>query len=374
MKPSLLIIFTLLFLAVLGIYVVVDNTAVVTQEAKVEEHQEAVSLLNLDEGDFLTRIQIRSAQNQQVFALAKKEDRWMIVDPIEYPADPMLAGGIETALTVAEKVRSLKRDKTWTEYGLDKPGLEVAIRTQKKPQDRILYFGGMSPTSNLVYARWSDSQNEFFLLSVEMKAALSQSLYSLRSKKIFDLAGRSIAKIRIQTPNGDFEISRHQDKWFWMEPIPILGEFVDVEDFKNLWSNIDQLYVKEFYDDPFVDISKFGIREGCPSIAVFEEGKEDTAAHVLQVGSEIKTQDSFYAKRKDLDSPYLVSATNLAAVFSGIQKMANKLKPKEKNPLGLDIRDDLAPEIPEPGKDSLTKNEGASAVQLVSSPSAEVKK
>ncbi len=323
------LLITALFVLALGIFTRLYLADSEQQTHQIVEKMESNKLCLLDENDSVTRIWIKNASETEPLALEKKDGRWQLTEPVDYPAEPQLVEGMVTALTASVKVRNLERQGNWSEYGLEKPNLEIKIRTEKSPQDRSLYFGNPSPTSGLVFARWANDSDDYFLLPEAIQQVFSRSLYALRSKKIFDGSGTDITKVHLRTFKGDYEISRHKNQWFWMEPIPILGEVVSPEDLKEFWNRLEQLYVKEFMDDPFADLTKFGIREEGAVIKLTEGENESAKDQMLFIGSEVAEKQAFYAKRNNLDNPYLVASPNVNHIFEEIETMALKAVPKQ---------------------------------------------
>ena len=326
MKKSVTVVFTLLFFLVLGVYLYLENRTEENQIQESEFIQEEMKLLALPEGDFITRIKIQRIPEKETIILSREEEglSWMIDYPIHYPADPMMANGLQTALTLSYKVRKLKPQRGWEEYGLKDPVFKIGIQTRKSAKEKTLCFGDRASVGNFVFARWS-GENEYFLLPAELKSAFLQSLYALRQKNVFALNAKTLSKIHLKTDDEEYELAKNKDKWFWMEPIPILGELIPNENMGLVLRALQNLSVKEFLDKPFLDATKLGLDASAKSVVVFQ----GDAQQVLTIGNEEAAQEAFYAKREKQESPYSISSTHLNQFFQTIHDAAEKVMPKK---------------------------------------------
>ncbi|MSR78206.1 MAG: DUF4340 domain-containing protein [Candidatus Omnitrophica bacterium] len=320
MKKSVTVVFALLFLLVLGVYLYLENE---TQETKIQEvaiQQEEMQLLSLPEGDRITYLKIqKAAGGEKIILSCEGGESWRIEYPVSYPADAMIASGLVTALTMSYKVQKLKPEKGWEEYGLKEPSLKISLRTQKNAKERSLSFGENSPIGNFVYARW-DEEKEFFLVSEELNDAFQQSLYTLRDKSVFHADSKQVSKIHLKLNDGEYELTKNKDKWFWMEPIPILGEFISDADREPILEAVQNLRVKEFIDQPFLDEAKFGFGASNRFVTIWQDDKEQT----LEIGSEAEIKEAFYTRREKQESPYLISSSKLNALFETVKAATDK--------------------------------------------------
>lgn len=329
MKTSMTVAFTALFVIVAGVYFyLLPASESEFGQIKVEERT-PMRLLSLEDDDELTWIQINNREEKDSLITLKKEDEeWMIKYPLVYPANHIMVEGLVSALTVSKKARRLNREKGWEEYGLLKPSIKIGIETSKVKNRRYLFLGDSTAIGDFVFARW-DGEDEYFLLDKDMKKAFSRSVYSLRLKKVFRMPINKISKIRFRTTSEEYEIARHDDQWFWMEPIPVLGELISKEDIDRIRSLIFDLYVKEFLDGEQREKEELGFQFLGRSIKVWGENEEE-GSEVLLLGESIPTRDGVYAKLENEDTYFLVARSNLDALYESVKNLAKRYLMGEK--------------------------------------------
>jgi hypothetical protein len=110
-----------------------------------------------------------------------------------------------------------------------------------------------------------------------------------------------------------------------MEPIPILGEFVEMKDMEALVDAIRKISVKEFKDDPLLDINFLGLGADGLEMTLADEEKEET----LRIGKEEPAKEAYYTKRKDADTILMVSSSHLKDIFLRIEQMSQKSTSKQ---------------------------------------------
>lgn len=324
MKFSMTIIFSLLFLVVLVVYLNLDPSKLNFNQEEASK-PEAVRVLPLSESDEVTRIQIQNRLGQETVTLAKKAGNWMLEFPVQAPADPMLAEGLVASLKLSNQIRRMSPEKKWEEYGLKEPQLKVGVDTKEGKSRRYLLFGHAAPIGENVFAKW-DGEKEYFLVARELKAAFSQSVYSIRMKRVFQMPLKEIQKIHFRVKNEDFEISQHKGKWFWMEPILLLGEPMEPMDTQMILSKVENLNVKEFLDGDPPPAVRTGFSLLSDSIKVSNEQKKE---ETLDLGVEVAARDAFYA-RSTAHPTFLISKSYLSDFFEDLKLRAAELVQKSK--------------------------------------------
>ncbi|MBN1688658.1 MAG: DUF4340 domain-containing protein [Candidatus Omnitrophica bacterium] len=336
MKPSVTIVFTLLFFVVLGAYLYLGaprpakHAKEITPVSNIPEEaikkSSSMQLLPIAEDDEITAIQIQNLEKKENVTLKRENEGWKISYPVEYPADSLIVDGLIAALTISNKARRLVPEQDWEEYGLEKPELKIGIETKKLDKRLYLYLGDTTPVGDFVFARW-EGENEYFLLSANFKKAFQKSIYSLRMKRVFRLPFAKMAKMHVRTTTGDFEIAHHDDKWFWMEPIPILGERVPKEKVDDLFARVQDLHIKDFLDQEPHSKHELGFSLLGTAITLWVD---DQHSEMLYLGNEVPTRDSFYAMREGEDVYFLVARPNIRALFELIEALAQETMQKTK--------------------------------------------
>ena len=318
MKTSVTVTIGLLFVVVSGFFYFLapQPEPLVTGKAAPV----SMKLLPLEDQGPINFIQIQNVQSGETINLERKDGRWTIRHPIVCPAETMIVEGLVTALKLSTRARRLNPEKPWSEYGLAKPLLKVGVQTEYNSTRRYLYFGDASPVGRFVFARW-EGEKDYFLVNEDLKSAFSRSLYSLRSKQLFRTPVQRIVKIRVRSGANEYEVERRGSKWFWLEPIPILGQVVSKRQIDDINGQLGELFVKEFIDDGKKTRADYGFTLLSPWLKVWDnEGKEE----IFRVGQEIPDKDSFVLMREGDSSFFLVARSNISAFLQKFEAMAQE--------------------------------------------------
>ncbi|MBI3317496.1 MAG: DUF4340 domain-containing protein [Candidatus Omnitrophica bacterium] len=336
MKFSITFVFTFLFLLVLGYFLYVNQRPLLQdfspsgrRLAPEAEEQSEGRLLSLATGEEIISLALEGGQNHPRIVLSKEPAGWFLTEPVYSAADPVMVDGLLMALTVAQKVRNLTREKEWAEYGLDKPEVwvEVGLQDSGVKRTQTLYFGHSSPVGDYVYARWvhpdggaeAVKEAEYFMLDSPLKRAFVRSLYTLRQKRIFEKPMDKIKKIQWHTAEGNYEWAQEEGLWFWTEPLGLLGETAQISFIQNLQAGLRDIYVKEFLDgrmadDPEAQISPLG-----PKISLVDDSGE---ASTLYLGREWSQRDAYFAAKQGEKALLLLARSNVQSLLKLVQSQA----------------------------------------------------
>lgn len=319
MKSSVTISFTVLFLVVVAAYLWLkpQNTTKI-----IEGPPQVMRLLFLEENDEIVLIEIDNKEKDQVITLALENGTWYLKHPVFYEADPVIVHGLVAALTMSFRERRLKPEKGWEEYGLEKPRMRISIETKQSHQRRSLYLGDTSPVGRFIYGRW-EGEKEYFLLAPEIKSAFERTVYSLRQKKIFRGNLENLVKIQVMVDREPYELSRRNGTWYWVEPIEVLGEKVALTHIKELITQMEGLYIKDFLDEAQWQRRDAGVEAARNSITLFYE--KDTSEQLI-LAKEMPKRDAYYGIRKDEDVLFLVARDNIRHLFQVLETAALEAK------------------------------------------------
>lgn len=347
MKFSTTAVFSLLFVVVVAFYVQFESPIQTLKNIPMPGRM-SHRLLLLETQDFVKKIQIGWAQKKEDMTLERKGSDWMITQPLHYAADPVMARGLASALEVSLKIRRLMPEKGWADYGLERPHLKLGVQTEKGQGGmRFLLFGDRSPIGDFLFARW-EGEKEYFLLPAELEKIFDRTVYSLREKRIFRKNLNDAAKVRVQVsppshaPSDTYELERHGEIWYWMEPVSILGETVTKEKMAEVLGLFKGLYIKEFLDRERKRPGELGISEASSFLSV--TGKTEGETEVLEIGKAANAKDAFYAKRRDEGVVFLVAKGNLDKIFERLQSFVREAKKSNEPASPAPAREDSAVE------------------------------
>lgn len=286
-------------------------------------------LLPADIEGAIELIQIQKTASGEVITLKKQKDGWWLAYPVSAPADPLIAGGLATALKVSNKARRLTPEKGWEEYGLEQPSLKIGIETSKGKERRFLFFGDKSPIGNFIFAKW-DGEPDYFLVGGDLRSAFERSVYSLRRKQIFQTPVNEISRLTIKTADEKYDLAVRDGKWIWMEPLAQLGKPVAKKETDELLAKVKDLNIKDFLDKEKPTRDR-GFSLSSSFLKVY--GK-DGSAETLLIGKEVAVKDGFYGVMEKQKNLFLIATTNIRLIFEAVQIMGEGIEHKNTSAQG----------------------------------------
>lgn len=314
MKFSTTLTYSFLFVVVAGAYTYFSPNERPPVPQGLPSHQ----LLPLEGDDTIAWIQIQNRKKKETVTLASQGEAWRVEYPVRYPADPLLAQGFVTALSLSTKARRLHPEEEWDEYGLENPDIRIGIETKRNKNRRFLYLGKKSPLGDYIFARW-EREGEYFLLDANLKRSFDKSLYSLRDKRVFRSRLNEATKIRLEGfHDAPYEMLKKDNHWFWSEPRTLSKRPIKKERLDELLFLIRDLLVKDFLDEEKTDLAKTGLSEKAGSLAVWVKTEK---SEILRLGHEVPPRDGFYARRDGENTLLLVARANIRLLFETFETM-----------------------------------------------------
>lgn len=317
MKLSTTVVFSVLFLTVAGFYTYLNPQSGTSSALSPSS---AAQLVSLKGGDQIDWIQIQNLERKQTFTFILRGESWMLKYPVLYPADPLIANGLVTALTLSLVNRRLLPEKDWEEYGLLNPSIKVGIQTKRDEKRRYLLLGHQSPVGEYAYAKWEGAK-DYFLVDINLKRAFDRSIYSIRQKQIFRTPVGDISRIYVKTFSRELEFTGQNGKWAWVKPQTIAGRPIPKERIDEILIQFRDLFVKDFLDSEKKDRSEYGISDEGMPIKVW--GISD-APEIFYLGQEFPSRDGFYGTRAGENIIFLVARDNIRALFELLEVTAEQ--------------------------------------------------
>lgn len=109
MKVTTTFSIMVLFAAVLWVYFALEPVPIV--KTKKMDMPASMLVLQLAVDDEINWLQVQNLKKNETLTLIKNEGLWRLKYPINAPADPLLASGLETALTLSVKQRRLQPER-----------------------------------------------------------------------------------------------------------------------------------------------------------------------------------------------------------------------------------------------------------------------
>lgn len=318
MKTSVTFSVVALFAAVMAAYIYLVPEQSQQAAPKVTA---PVKIMPVEEKAPVHWLQIQNVENNETMTLEKKDGNWMIKFPVVYPADTLMIEGLIAALRVSVRARRLLPEKPWDEYGLLRPVLKVGVETEGGKR-RYLYLGDPSPVGPYIFARW-EGDEEYFLISADLRKAFSRSVYSMRLKQVFRTPLNEVTRMRIRTLDNEYEVEKKGDVWYWLEPLNLLGQKLEKKYVDQLVSQYADLYVKEFLDYEKKPENELGFTLTSPWIKLWGKDKNAKEVELIRIGEEQPPRDSFIAYHGTDKIYFLIARSNVRKLFEIFETMAH---------------------------------------------------
>jgi hypothetical protein len=217
----------------------------------VEQHQpttaerlERVDRVFADvEQEAIVTIEVRSEGGS--VELQKTGDRWSLVEPLDYPADPAAVRSLLQSIAALESDRVLSLDEVDpADYGLDAPQLGVALVDEAGTRFELA-VGAETPLGSKRAVR--RGQNDEILLCPDgFTSSIDREVDEWRSRDVVDVRETDLALIEIQTSSDLVRAVRVGDRWDLEEPV---ADLADAEQMRSLVSELNALRISEFLED-----------------------------------------------------------------------------------------------------------------------------
>ena len=284
MKKSTII---LLLLAIIG-GIAVYYTEIKPGKPRDEEKDASRDAFKLNREDITQIVLTRAGQT---ITFENKDNKWLITQPLNAPADDAtintIIGDVVSARISRDITASADELKT---YGLTEPKIKLDIKL-KNGQNHKVELGEKDFSGSSVYARVDGSQSV---------ALLSGSLLTSADKEIKDLRDRSllgglsqydIKALKLNTENGLIALDKQDTAWNLTAPTAGPAEETEVN---NLLSEITSAKAAEVVTESADDLAKYGLNNAKLGVtAQLTAGGE----RVLSIGS--KVEEQYYAKASD---------------------------------------------------------------------------
>lgn len=282
---------------------------------------------SLEQNEAIIRIEVLDRSKKTATKLELSKEGWTVTSPVLYPADPKTADGFATVLRFAAKLTRIRAEKDWSEYGLEKPQLEVVMATDKK-REKVLAVGNVSPVGKVVYARWSGERG-YVLLPAEIKAVFEGSLYSLLDKRVFLMPRAEIRKVSIEMGPKAYEWKKDGEKWYWFEPVSKFGKEVPPERMELILNALAGVHIKEFLEGEERSKSELGFFMIHDRIKLEGESGDEEIFHF---GNEVPVKNAYYGMKGDEEKVFLVDRVNVFRLMDFLRAIENETDAKDKIP------------------------------------------
>ncbi len=180
----------------------------------------------------------------QTIQFQRKEEEWLITDPIEAKADKyevnMLAddfSNLRIERVVEEESSDLKK------YGIPQKEIELYTKGQDIPIK--IQIGMQNPLDNTFFAKKVE-EKRVVLISSSLKSLLEKKVFDFRQKDIFKFESDQAKSIKLKAKGIQWEAEKEDEDWFLRKPVNALAQKNKINDILFALSN---LKAKEFVSE-----------------------------------------------------------------------------------------------------------------------------
>jgi hypothetical protein len=245
--------------------------------------------------DALQGIDVRGGST---FSLAKKEDGWRLVEPLDEQGDDPTVTGIVRALQDLRATRfAAEKVDDPAKFGLAEPALSVTLR--RGGGDPIeLAFGQVD---DKVYARNGDGP--VLEVAGSILGSIDKTVEELRDKRLFRFASDAAHRVRFAGEGGDIEVERRGEDWFVVAPEEAKAKAKEWK-MDAIVSMVRDLRAKRFVEGK---PGEYGLEAPRRTVTVLDQGGKELAK--LLVGRKASAlayvQAAGAARIAEIDSPRL---------------------------------------------------------------------
>jgi hypothetical protein len=170
------------------------------------------------ESDSIEELTVRN-ETGDVTTLKKENGAWQVVSPVATRGSDMEASAITSALAGLDVTRVVDENPaSVSDYGLDKPRLEVEFKSAEgKPSGKLL-IGSKTTTGGSLYARKND-EPKVVLIGEYNQATFNKSTFDLRDKAIVTFDREKVDGFDAIVGTAAFELAKKDGNWAVAKPI-----------------------------------------------------------------------------------------------------------------------------------------------------------
>ncbi len=219
------------------------------------------------------------------FVAEKRGNEWVLIAPLEVPADWIEFEGMIEIAQIVERGRVVVDEGDYAgvdlaDFGLDPPVVEV--RFEPVLGDPVwLFFGDDIPSKQGCYLTWSGG-DKVVLTKKKYRARFNRPLMALRDTRAFSFDPDLVSRAYFQTPGGVYEVVRDGLKWHLVQPIK---ERSDAREILTLLGQLKDARVESFHKDAAEDPTIYGFDD--PDYKVVLYLKDNEMANTLLLGKRV---------------------------------------------------------------------------------------
>ena len=260
-----------------------------------------------------------TSEKGDVTSLKKENGAWQLTAPVATKADESEVSGITTNLGTVDITRVIDENpSSLTEFGLDKPHVEVDFKRAGDKDFQKLLIGEKSPTGASLYARRNDDK-KVFLIPAFQENTFNRSTFDLREKTLVKFERDKVDGIEITGDGKTLAIAKEGSDWKVTKPLQTKADFGAVE---GLVGRLGTAQMKSIVttDASPADLKKYGLDKPQETVTL----NVGSARATLQLGGKAE-DNTVYAR--DASRPMVMTVES--ALADDLKKGADEYRRKD---------------------------------------------
>lgn len=310
LKMKRLLLAFLILIVVIGFFYLYE----IRGKRKKQRAEKAERVLYNFHGKEITGLTL-SFQGERV-EMSKQDGLWGISEPIQYPADSQMLEQFVTSLNRTRILEFIEGKEELSQYQLDPPLVVVTPKTEDQVTWPFLSLGNEIPLKRGYFAIL-EGKESVLVVSEEIVALISTSLFGVRDKKLMSLSKWDLSTLKIKSEKDEMTFQKTSDGWDLIQPITFAA---NEEMISQILTALETSSIEKFVDEDPADLSPFELSP--PHQSIFLKRNEDEEWFQIIFG---KAEEGFlYARRNDRHPVFLVNDHILNTVMKSAEDFKEK--------------------------------------------------
>ena len=215
------------------------------------------------ESDDVTQMIFR--KDEQTIQFQRKDEEWLITDPIEAKADKYEVDRLAEDFSDLRIERIVEEAPSDLEkYGL--PQKEIELYYKGLNESVKILIGMENPLDNTFFAKRQD-ETKVVLIPSSLKSLLEKNVFDFRQKDIFKFESDQAKSVKMRAKDIRWEAEKQEEDWFLRMPVNALAQKSKINDILYALSN---LKASEFVSEEKKDeeLNQYGLDKPDYEIAI----------------------------------------------------------------------------------------------------------
>lgn len=243
-------------------------------------------------------------KKDEMIHLKRDGDGWGIIKPLTEKGDKEAIDSLVNSLTTAKKEREIDANpQKLSDYGLEKPSLEVEIKKKGDSTLKVLQLGDKNPTETFMYAKIKESP-AVFLISRSVGMDVDKKLFELRDKTVISYEIKDIKTVDLKVKGKDFTLKKiSEDIWNISKPVEAKADRAKLQ---NILEKFKGAKIKEFIEEKPRELIKYGLNPPESRLTLWIDKDKDKSSKTLYIGKLDISKKGYYARREGKENVFLL--------------------------------------------------------------------